>query len=201
LRIKAYPYICIQGVNLMSSRFEYKKTKSSLYEQQNIRYWLPYIAIAAVLLTLLALTFEKVSTGRNRFATGLEDWHYILIIFIVPVPLLVLLLRSKLDTIIDEDGIMYRWSPYDKKFHLMHWSAVKEVRLLDMKREGLLWRWKKTYQKRFFLGSRYGLEVHMRNGHTALLSTRKPEEMQRALSRNAMEKFNQDASTVVFDYS
>lgn len=185
----------------MSSRFDYKKTKNSFYERQKIRYILPYVLVIAVLLVLCAFTIEKFVTGKNMIPIDFEVWHYLVIILLFPVALLTLLLRSQLDTIVDEDGVMYRWSPYDKRFHLLHWSAVKEVVLLDMKPSGLFWRWKRKDHKRFYLGGRYGMEVHMRNGHTILMSTRKPEEMQRALSRNAGAKFNQEASTIIFDYS
>ena len=185
----------------MSSRFEYKKTKSSFYERQTIRYILPYAIVILVLLVLCGLCFEKLETGRNRLDLGLRVWHYIVIIMMIPVPALFLLIRSRLDTIVDEDGVMYRWTPYDKRFHLLHWSAIKHVVLLDMKREGLFWRLKKQNHKRFFLGAKYGIEVHLKNGKTVLFSTRKPEEMHRALSRNGGEKFNLDLSTVVFDYS
>jgi len=185
----------------MSSRFNYKKTKSSFYERQKIRYVLPYLLLAILILGLVLLAIEKYETDRPSFGINLEVWQYIVIIFLIPVPLLCLLMWSRLDTIVDEDGVMYRWLPYHKSFNLLHWSAIKQVVLLDMKPLGLFWRRKRSHHKRYFPGSRYSVEIVMRNGHKILLGTRKPEELQRSLSSNAGTKFNQEDSTVVFDYS
>jgi hypothetical protein len=185
----------------MSSRFNYKKTKSSFYETQKLRYVLPYLLVALLLLALSALAFEKFVTGKSMFFVDLKVWQYIVVILLIPVPLALIVLRTRLDTVVDEDGVLYRWMPYDKRFHLLHWSAINEVVLLDLKPEGLFWRLRLKHHKRFFLGGRYSMEVRMRNGQKVLLGTHKPEELQRSLSRNAGTKFNQEASTIIFDYS
>jgi hypothetical protein len=185
----------------MSSRFSYKKTKSSFYETQKLRYLVPYIAVVLLLLMLTAFAIEKFVTGKSMIVIDFKVWHYVVMIMLVPVPLLVLLIRTRLDTVVDEDGVMYRWTPYDKRFHLLHWSAITEIVLLDMKPIGLLWRLKMKHHKRFFLGGRYCMEVRMRNGNKVLLGTHKPDELQRSLTQNAGTKFNQEESTIVFDYS
>jgi len=174
----------------MTNKNTFKKTYPHFYERQ--RYKNPVLLILVILIELVLFYYilrqvlDDKLWGSGRF----DSWLLIASTILVPTPLLLSFFLVRLDTIITEEGIFYRWAPFNKNYQMILWTNIKEVFMIEMKDKGLRWRFTHRYEESHFPGSEYALVIQMRSGKKKLLGTRKAIEMNRMLIRNSGNRYN-----------
>jgi len=149
---------------------------------------------------LIYFILEEVLGDNLWGSKRMKSYSLIGMTLLIPTPLLLSFYLIKLETIITEEGIFYRWFPFRRNYNMILWDNVKEVFIVDMKAVGFKWRFSNKYDETNFPGSKHALLIHLRGGKKKLIGTRKAEEMNRVLLRNSgnryhstlVEKFDSD---------
>ena len=171
------------------SKSGFKRTYHNFYEKQKYRNYVVLGLLIVIEGFLLYHITERVMDDRLWGAQKTESWSLILITAIIPTPLLLSFFLVSFETIITEEGIFYRWFPFRKAYHMLLWEGVREVFIIDMRQVGPMWRFTNKYNESHFPGSEFGLLIHMKNGKTKLLGTRKATELNRVLQRNSGNRY------------
>jgi hypothetical protein len=184
----------------MDTITSYKKTNFNYYEKQKFRN-----VFLFTFLILLEGFFVYVSVEQYLYnrPLGFSPAHagvFIAITLLVPTPLLLGFYFARFDTIINENGIFYRWVPFKRRYNLIEWNSIKELSIIDLKSAGLSWMFSGKYKEVQYLGGGFGLHIRMKSGRRRIIGTRKPEELNRILIRIAGPKYSPSASGRSFEY-
>jgi hypothetical protein len=177
----------------------FKRTYHNFYERQKYKNNLLFLFLLAIEAILVYMITVEVLSDNLWGSKKHETWKLIALTALIPTPLLLSFFLIRLDTVITEEGIFYRWFPFKRNYNMLLWDGIKEVFIVDMKNVGFNWRFNNKYNETNFPGSEFALMVQMKNGKTKLLGTRKADEMNRVLIRNSGNRYH---STFVekFDY-
>lgn len=172
-----------------STSASFKKTYHNFYERQRFRH--PWVNFILVLIWII-LMYLGIVDVMNRKPIGLvsfySSWIFLFTLMIY-TPGLILIYFLKLETIINKDGIFYRWFPLRRKYSMIPWENIKEITLTET--FGYLWLWRRSsqYKQIHYLGGSVGLLLKMKSGRKRLFGTRKAEELNHKLIRMAGEKY------------
>jgi hypothetical protein len=167
----------------------FKKTSLNTYEQQRYRnkpLLLILILVEAVMIYLVA---EEIAADNLWGQKMVQAWTLLAITVLVTTPLLIGFFIIRLESIVSEDGIFFRWLPFKSTYHMILWDGIRDIALISMQKKGHSWRFSGKYDEVNFPGSDFAMEITMKSGRRRLLGTRKPEEINRILSRLAGEKY------------
>lgn len=173
----------------MRPKNAFKKTYQHFYERQRYRNLTLLILLIAVESVLLYFILEDVIGDKLWGSTRQNSWLLIAITLLIPTPLLLGFVFIRLDTIITEEGIFYRWFPFSRNYNMILWDNIKEVFILEMKNVGFRWRFNNKYDESHFPGSQYALMIQMKSGKKKIIGTRKAAEMNRVLIRNSGNRY------------
>lgn len=185
----------------MSSTGTFKKTYHNFYEKQRFRhFWLNVVLI----LIWGLLIYLGIVDVMNRKPIGMDSFtgsYIFLFTVLIYTPALLVLYLLKFETIINKDGIFYRWYPFRRKYSMIPWENIKEIALTET--FGYLWMWRHSsqYKQIHYLGSGVGLLLKMKSGRKRLFGTRKAEELNHKLIRMAGEKYRNSDIGQDKDYS
>jgi hypothetical protein len=185
---------------VLTTKHGFKRTHFNFYEKQKFKS--PYTLGFLILLELFfiyMLTVQELS-GRFWGMKPLDTELLLAIIFLVPTPLLIIFLITGFETIVNEDGIFFRWLPYNKTYNIYDWSGIREVSIIEITKIGIGKKRSKKYGESHCLGSKFGLSIQTKSGKRKVIGTGRPEEMNRILIRVANDMYN-NSSDHSFDYS
>ncbi|MBK6640722.1 MAG: hypothetical protein KBH11_14050 [Bacteroidia bacterium] len=178
----------------MSSIKSFRKTTTNFYEKQKFNNVLLFSMLIIVEALFIYASMEQLVANKPW---GLKPTNTFLIIAataLIPTPVLIGFYLARFETIINEDGIFYRWAPFTKKYKMIDWTSVVEVSIIDVTSAGLTWRFSSKYGEVQYLGGGFGIQIKMKSGRRRIIGTRKPEEINRILIRMAGPKY-QPATT------
>ena len=173
----------------MKSKSGFKRTYHNFYERQKYRNIFVLLLLLAIECYLVYHIVDMVLTDKLWGAQKYLSWRLIAVTALVPTPMLLAFAVIRFETIITEEGIFYRWFPFRKTYHMLLWEGIREVFIIEMKNTSFMWRISNKYSETHFPGSKHGLIVHMKNGKTKLIGTRKASEMNRVLIRNSGNRY------------
>ncbi len=174
----------------MRPKNTFKKTYQHFYERQRYKNLTLLTLLILIEGALIYLILEEVLADNLWGSKQQNSWILIGLTLLIPTPLLLGFFLIRLDTIITEEGIFYRWFPFGKNYQMILWENIKEVFILDMKDVGFTWRFSNKYDESHFPGSEYALLIQMKSGKQKLLGTRKAGELNRVLIRNSGNRYN-----------
>jgi hypothetical protein len=165
-------------------------------EVQRFRQWWLWAIIGlAVLIPAGILVYQLTGNSSVRYEPPGNAGGFIGITLIVLVILLFLSIR--LETIVDNAGITYRFFPVHLKQRHIPWPEVAAAYVRKYRPIGEYGGWGIRYGfgsgTALNISGNRGLQIVFKDGKKMLFGTRKPEELKRLLSR--LEK--QGALTVV----
>ena len=170
-------------------RNTFKKTSLNTYEMQRYRNKPLLIILLLVEAVMIYFVTEEVMADNLWGQKMARAWTLVGITALVTTPLLIGFLTIKLESIVSEDGIFFRWLPFKRTYHMILWDGIKDIALISMKKSGHKWRFSGKYDEVNFPGSDFAMEITMKSGRKRLLGTRKAEEINRILIRLAGEKY------------
>jgi hypothetical protein len=153
-------------------------------ERQRFRQWWLWLIMAGV----SAATF--VGLFQNPDGPSANDQaHQITIFAGCGVVLLInaLLLVTRLDTIIKEDGLYVRFFPFRLRFNYFSWAGIDQVQLREYaplaEYGGWGWRLSRGAGKAYTISGNKGIQLLLKDGSKLLIGTSRAEEVKQALDK------------------
>ena len=175
----------------MATPHTFKKTYHNFYEKQRLRsIWLYSILGLATVASVTLCVLQITATEPINLNSFLES-EFFLFTVLVLLPAYLLLFMIRFETVMNKDGIFYRLKPLGKKYHMMQWEDVKEMRLVVVPPFSRIAGGSKKYKESFYMGGGVGLEIHMKSGSVRLFGTRKAEELNHKLVYMAQGRYVQ----------
>ncbi|MBL0340652.1 MAG: hypothetical protein IPP71_06870 [Bacteroidetes bacterium] len=171
------------------SQHTFKKTYHNLYEKQRFNNVLLFTVLFALEAIFVYASMEQYLANKPWGIKPSHNWFMIALTLLIPTPLLIGFYMARLETVINEDGIFYRWAPFFKAYKMIQWDSVKEISIIDLKSAGFWWRFSSKYGEVQYVGGGFGIQVKMKSGRRRLIGTRKAEELNRILIRIAGTKY------------
>ncbi|WP_417871745.1 hypothetical protein [Winogradskyella sp.] len=152
-------------------------------EQRFNQTWIIVLIAVSAIVPLLVITKEYLDNPAS-FST-IEFIGTLAIILVASCFIFVF----KLHTRIDEDGIRYKFFPFQLKFKLLPWTEIKSanVRTYDAITEFGGWGlkggalWNKSKGRAINVSGDIGIQLQLKNGKKLLIGTQKKEEAIRVL--------------------
>ncbi len=161
----------------MATPHTFKKTYHNFYEKQRLKsIWLFSIMGITTVLALTMSVLQITATEPININSFLTSEFFLFSVFVL-LPAYLFLYLIRFETVMNKDGIFYRLKPFNKKFHMLQWEDVKEMRLVTIPPFSRLIGGTKKYKESFYMGGGVALEIQMKSGSVRLFGTRKAEEM------------------------
>ena len=152
--------------------------------------WVIVIIAIPLVITLWGVV-QQVILGKPFGNNPAPDW-VVLLTLLVSILLIMFFFGLTLHTLIDKNGIYYRFAPIQRKERWVKWSDVKDVHIRKYKPIAEYGGWgfrNGRSGKALNISGNMGLQIVFTNGKRLLLGTRKPEELERALKKLDKIKF------------
>jgi hypothetical protein len=185
---------------VISTRHGFKRTSFNFYEKQRFTSKLLLGALMFVELGLIYILIEQELSGRLWGMKPVNPFILFGILFFVTTPLITLFLITRFDTVINDDGIFYRWRPYNRSYSIYDWSAIRTVSIVEMKGVRIGKSGSLKGGERHHLGGKFGMQLETKSGKIKILGTHRPEELNRILVRVAGDRYRSN-SEHSFDYA
>lgn len=167
----------------------FKKNSHTFYEKQKFKNAFLFAGLIALEAIFVYATMEQWLANRPWGTKPIGTWLMMAMTITLPTPLLLGFYFARLETIINEEGIFYRWAPFKKSYKMILWENVKEISIIDLKSAGIAWRFSSKYGEVQYAGGGFGIQIKMKSGRRRLLGTQKAEELNRILIRFAGSKY------------
>lgn len=185
---------------VISTRHGFKRTSFNFYEKQRFTSKLLLGILLLAELLLIYMLIEQELSGR---LWGMKPVNPIILfaaLFFITTPLITLFLITRFDTVINDDGIFYRWRPYNRSYSIYDWSAVRTVSIVEMKGPRIGKSKSARRGEMHYLGGKFGMQLETKSGKIKILGTHRPEELNRILVRVAGDKYRSNTEHS-FDYA
>lgn len=185
---------------VITTKHGFKRTRFNYYEKQKfISHYVLGFLVLLELFFVYVLVVQELS-GRFWGMKPMETKLLVSIILLFPTPLLLIYLITKFETIINDDGIFFRWLPFNKSYNIYDWSAIRKVSIIEIKNAKIGKWYSKKYGEMHYLGGKFALLVQTKSGKHKVLGTQRTEELNRILIRVAADKYD-NSSDNQFDYT
>lgn len=184
----------------MSSSSSFRKTTNQFYEKQKFKSILLFAFLILLEFLFIYASLEQVVANKPWGLKPTNSFLFIFLTLLIPTPLLIGFYVARLETIINEDGIFYRWAPFKKKYRMIDWKSITEINIIDVGSAGFTWRFSSKYGEVQYTGGGYGIQIKMKSGRRRLLGTHKPEELNRILIRMAGTKYQPAVTKKSLEY-
>lgn len=129
----------------------------------------------ALVRTLLFLDSTLIIGITLGFRSNVYVLGCLGVVNLLIVGFLILILNTKLETIVDQLGVSVKWIPFQKSPKKIEWSNVSQVEVTD---------WFKV-KHNFHIGSKYkhtvmgkeGLFIKLKNSGNVFIGTQRPDEI------------------------
>lgn len=148
-------------------------------EKQRFRQWWLWALLGAVFLDMLYVSFIAHRPAHAN------DWAATLLGTSALIACIALIAFIRLDTLIKDDGIYARLSPFHRSYRFYPWEALSQcyVRtykpILEYGGWGL--RFGGLENKAYNISGNQGLQLKLKDGEKVLIGTRKAEEIGKIL--------------------
>ena len=162
-------------------------------EVQRMRVWWAWAVVIALNILILYAIIQQVILGIP-FGSKPAPNTILFLILLLPLAILWLLLSLKLETLVTEEGIQYRFKPFNTKPRFIPWDEVREVfmRPYNSFYEYGGWGIRKGSAKTgdavtMSPSASEGLQLKLTNGKLLLIGTGKPGELKAVVGKIVAE--------------
>ncbi len=175
---------------------EYTKQKGIFFKEvqrfnQSRKIWLIYFVLVGGLMPILYGMYQQMILNKAWGDQPTSDTNLILrflLILGVEVAVVLLISVSKLETLINSEGIHYRYPPLLRKWKIISYEEIAEYKVRKYKplREYGGWGYRK---RKFKSGTAYnvygnvGLQLKLKNGKKILLGTQRQGAIEYAMKK------------------
>lgn len=162
------------------------KTKIEFFEvQKQTQKWIWFLMMFLTVLILWVIV-QQLIIGVPVGNHPAPDWALFIILGFLLL-FLVFLKFGKLETKIDENGVSYRYVPFQKEFRFIAWSEIEKsyVRIYRPIKEYGGWGMRTAFNggngSAYNVAGNIGLQLELKNGKRFLLGTQKGKEIESVL--------------------
>ncbi len=148
-------------------------------ETQKFKQWWIWLLLVAINLLFAYGLYQQVYLGKP-FGSNPGSDVSLVIFSTVSLLLTLLFLLFRLDTRIDEQGVSYRFFPFQLKYKQKKWSEIKKAYIRKYKPILEYGGWGMRFGA-YNVSGNIGLQLELHGGDELLIGTRKPEEMEKAV--------------------
>lgn len=137
-----------------------------------------------IMITLFGFGIYKQIIQGQQFGNNPMSNNGLIFTFIACALLFVgiftLILSARLTTIIDENGISYKFSPFHFSFRNISWNSIEKHEVIKYKPIGDYGGWGiriNKYGRAFNVSGNKGLQLYLKNGKRILIGTQKEKEL------------------------
>lgn len=161
-------------------RVEKPAGKILFKEEQQFRQWWIWLIIIGLFVLILAGTFVGLNNGERR-NPKYERLIFILSLLAPLVNLLVFYIL-RLETVITDEGVYYRWAPFRKTWKAIRWSELHRIRVKERRYKGLGDNYQLGYGYTHQVAGPYGVEMEI-TGTRVWLGTQRLDAFLYALEK------------------
>ncbi|MGN6418788.1 MAG: hypothetical protein ACTHMC_14935 [Pseudobacter sp.] len=161
-------------------RVEKPAGKILFKEEQQFRQWWFWLIIIGVFVLILAGIFVGLNAGERRNPKH-ERLMFVLSL-LVPLGNLLVFYMLRLDTVITDEGIYYRWAPFRKAYKEIRWNALHKIRVKEERYKGLGSKYQLGYGYTHKVAGPYGVEMEI-TGTRVWLGTQRLDAFLYALEK------------------
>ncbi|HWJ25485.1 MAG TPA: hypothetical protein VNS32_03025, partial [Flavisolibacter sp.] len=147
-------------------------------EQQQFRQrwvYMVYVLLFALLVLFIYADIEQIIFGRLFGDKPASNFVLILLTLFI-LSLLVLLYYIKLETLISDEGVCFRWRPFQKTYRKFDWGEIGKAEIINYGFVGYGWRLT-PYGTIYNVAGDTGLQLHLKSGKKVVLGTQKANEL------------------------
>jgi len=134
-----------------------------------------YVLFFALLGLFIYADIEQIIFGRPFGDKPASNFMLILVTLLI-ITLIVLLSHTNLETRITDEGVYFRWRPFQKTFRKFTWSEIDKIEIISYGFVGYGWRLTQSGTVYNVAGDT-GLRLHLKSGKKVVLGTQKPSEL------------------------
>ncbi|MDB5193466.1 MAG: hypothetical protein JWQ96_3029 [Segetibacter sp.] len=161
-------------------------------EKQSFRQWYLWVLLLAPVALFTYAFIQQDILGKPFGDTPANDISLALILLFTII-VNYLFYKATLTTIVNKDGIFYKWSYLNTSFNKLYWHEIEKLEVINYSFLGYGIRLSKKYGTVYNVWGKTGLLVKKKNKAKILIGTQKPVEFQQAL-----DIFYQDKSAHAF---
>ena len=154
------------------------------FEEQKFNQSLVYLGLS---VSLIVVIFSILNEWKKNIDNSLGDYIAASIGLLILVLVIILFLVLKLQTKIDENGIKFKFYPFQVSYNNIDWSNISEcyIRNYNPISEFGGWGIKSSFRrdtgKAYTIKGSIGLQLKLKNGKKILIGTQKNEEIKRVI--------------------
>ncbi|WP_276484520.1 hypothetical protein [Paraflavitalea pollutisoli] len=166
-----------------------KPTGKILFQeaQQFRQLWLWALLISG---TLLPLVLTSVFAWRDPKVSALQSMGIMAIGIVVPGINFVIFWVTKLETVVTDEGLFYRWRPYFSKYTMLNWQEIDAVTVRRYPNLKYGYHTNREFGKVHNIDGNKGVQFELVNGKRVYIGTQKLTALQHALEQMKPVKVN-----------
>jgi hypothetical protein len=172
--------------------------KSTLFhEEQRFRTWILILLLVFAMLLPIGILFYSMRIGQaNKSEFALST----IAIVAIEIPIFVFFYYTKLETIVTEEGLGYRWWPLQSKYRILFRDDMVKV---NTRRGPILnygIHWMPGYGWVHNVRGTEGLQIQMRSGKKLFIGSQKLNELKLALDavlKKTIADYRDDLNQIV----
>lgn len=157
-----------------------KQGPVEFYEVQRFRHWWGWVLLLGVDALMLWGVIQQLLFGKPWGTDPTSDTALV-ITAVVIIALSIALLRSKLITYIDAEGVYVKYFPFHLRYKRYDWNNISSVylRRYSPLREYGGWGFRVSLKsgRAYNMSGNQGLQLVLMNGRRVLVGTRQPEQL------------------------
>jgi hypothetical protein len=163
------------------------KKRVHFNEEQRFRQlWIWIVILGSIGVWIYSMTVQVFMDHDfgNNFGSDL----LLILLGILPLLLIYLFFSLKLITMVNKDGVHYRFAPWQRKFKVIHPEDIREYKIRKYRplieyggwgvRQGF-----RKYGTAYNVSGNIGMQFTLKNGKKFLLGTRKADSFLRAVDK------------------
>ena len=158
-------------------------------EEQRFRAWWVLVFLLS-LFGILTYAIVQQELFDHPFGSQPASTPILIITGFIPLVMILLYYISRFETIVDDDGILYKFYPFHLKYHRIRWKEIAHcyVRKYQAITEFGGWGIRLGNDGRAYnVAGDNGLQVELKNGGKVLFGTQKADELRQALEAAPIE--------------
>jgi len=177
------------------------KEELVFYERQQFNKWWIILLLVVINGFFIYVNFGQLANDKSLGNNPVDN----VILVVVSVLLIIItigLFFSHLDTMIDKDGVYYRFFPFHLRFKCMPWDYISEFEIVNFFRTKKFGGRFKNFKfknkghgihfgfrrRSYSVSGNYGLQLTLNNNRKILIGTQTPEELEEFLNKLNAER-------------
>lgn len=151
--------------------------------------WIGLIIMGVTTIGMFGLAFYRQIIQGKKFGNNPMSDNALIIVFILITLMFFLLILlfvfAKLTTVIDKNGVAFRFFPFQFRFTKIAWSEIESAEVITYNPIRECGGWGIKYNKKgkvFNVAGDKGLQLQLRNGKTILIGTQQSAGLAKYLS-------------------